>query len=327
MARVVVSIVTYNGGDFIEPCLRSIFAQTFTDLDIVVLDNASKDSTREIVARLTPEVRLLAQATNLGFAGGHNEVIRSTRSEYVLIVNQDLVLDPQYIERSVAFLDASESASSVTGKIWKVSDLTQTSASDRVDTCGIGIKRNHYAGPYGSKAFPARISETHEVFGASGTIALYRRAALEDVAFSYREKSEYFDEDFFMYKEDVDLAYRLRWRGWRAYSVAGAHGWHIGSTQHELLQRQNPRINYWSYRNHWYLLIKNVSCGVLTRCIARIAWYEWGKLVYNIWCDRHALASLGEVVRNLQRMHAKRHTILSRRTISDRQMIAFLDSQ
>ncbi len=325
MSSVVISLVTYNGERHIQRCLEGIRSQTRVDVSLCVLDNASSDATVAAVRASAPDCRLEISPTNLGFAAGHNRILQECQAaDYVLVLNQDIFLLPDYIEHCAAYLDAHPNCASVTGCLHKVSDLTQTTAAARVDTCGLCIRANHYIGALGgSKAFPTIPDAPREIFGAPGAAALYRRSALEDVAYVRDGKPEFFDEDFFMYKEDCDLAYRLAWRGWHAAAVPEARGFHVGSTHAALLSRPSARINLWSYRNHALLLFKNVSPGIFRACWYRILWYEFGKAVYSVFREPgNFFAALAGLFRLRRSVSEKRRAIMAGRRITDAEMIS-----
>lgn len=318
--KLVISLVVYNGEKYLKECLQSIKNQTFHDFELVVLDNNSQDSSCSIIEDIFPGARLIRSGVNLGFAKGHNTIIRTTHSEYVLCVNQDQTIAKNYCEKLILFLDSHLETGSATGKIWKVSSLTQKEKPTTLYSCGIVLKKNHYAGNIDSLRFTKLAEKTGEIFGVAGTSPMYRRKALEDIA----SDDEYFDEDFFMYREDIDLAYRLRWRGWKAYFVSDVCAYHIGSTESELLKRKNKFINYTSYRNNFFLLYKNVSVGLFRKCFFRIVWFEWGKFVYTFFCETKNLMGLREFRKMLPEMRKKRNWIMSHRKITDDEMYHLL---
>lgn len=324
MKKLIISVVVYNGEAYLAECLQSIKNQTFQDFECVVFDNNSQDTSCELVKKIYPEARLSENKENFGFSKAHNSVIRQTQSEYILLVNQDASLAPDYCEKLISFLDTHSDVGSVTGKIWRVASLTHELKSSTLDTCGIVIKRNHYAGNINSLRFTKFAEKTQEIFGVAGTLPLYRRQALEDCALEISGRKEYFDEDFFMYKEDTDLAYRLRWQGWKAFFVSDAHGWHVGSSDPNLLNRKNAFINYLSYRNNFSLLIKNVSQKIFFKCFFRIIWFEWGKFVYTFFCEPQNLKVFFECKKMLSIMKLKRAAIMKKRKITDEEMYKLL---
>jgi len=202
MVKVAVNIVTFNSADDIAACLESLKSQTFRDFRIHVLDNASRDSTLEKLAGV--DLDIVRSPVNTGFAKAHNDLIRAYPAEYVLILNPDAILKPEFLERLVAALELRPDAASATGKLLRFDGKT-------LDSTGIIMLRSQRHLDRGADQ-PDRgeFDKPEDVFGPSGAAALYRLKALEDVAIG----GQYFDEDFFAYREDADLAWRCRLMGW-----------------------------------------------------------------------------------------------------------------
>ena len=231
MARVLVSLVTHNESRDTERLLPTLFAQTFRDFELVAVDNRSEDGTRASLAaakKLAPvPMEIVASRENLGFTGGHNVGIGKAverGAEWVLVLNADVILAPDYLETLLAdaLRPGREWVGALTGKILRADgpDLVPTHV---VDTAGIRMTRSGRHFDVGAgEPDTGRWDRPAEVFGVSGCVALYRVAALEDVKIA----TGYFDDDFFVYREDVDLAWRLRGRGWTARCVPAALAWH-----------------------------------------------------------------------------------------------------
>lgn len=323
--KLTVSLVTFNGANMLPHCLQSIHAQTFQDFELVIFDNHSTDATRSVIASIYPEAKLISSEKNNGFAVGHNTVIAQSTSSYICVLNQDVVLDPKYFFYCIQRLDESPELGSIQGKILRVKELTRTPYSDTIDTCGIAIHPFfHHFFSLGENAPEGTYNTEKRIFGAVGTAPVYRRQALEDCAISLDGKTEYFDEDFFMYKEDVDLAYRLCWRGWRALYVPSARAYHIRTAKSAslLLGRTRPeKVNKWSYRNHFFVLIKNMSTRMCMRYAVGVVLYELSKIVYHGFrAPRTLISALKDVLRMRNRMMEKRKIIFSKRKITDAEM-------
>ncbi len=327
------------------------------DWDLVVIDNGSTDGT---VALLERELRELSQfrtkmrkelryefvrnAENCGFAGGHNQAMRVTSEElrvksppdYVQLLNQDTVLAPDYLEQLIAFMDRTPQCGAAQGALlrWDFSKVTAGKGdgrTDLVDTLGLRVLRNR-------RVVEARTGEQLatrnsqlatpiEVFGVSGALPMYRMAALQDVALqksevrSQKSEVEIFDEDFFSYKEDVDLAFRLRSRGWRAFIVPHACAWHDRTTAGpreltdaaavDLRRSKSHLVRYHSYKNHLFVLLKNEHLANLVRHWPWIGWYELRKLAYVLIRERDTLRALREVCTRFPIMRAKRRAIMA----------------
>lgn len=315
--KVSINLVTWNGKKYLPHCLDSIAKQTFRDFSLFILDNGSTDGTVEYLKNsLLPvtNCRLEFNEENIGFAAGHNQAIRATEGDYVLMLNQDIILEPNFLEEIIKFLDNKEVAA-VTGKLlyW---DFANNQKTDLIDSVGIKIFKNHRAIELGAGEMDLEEwSAPREVFGISGAAPVYRRSALSEVAIN----GEIFDEDFFSYKEDLDLAYRLRLAGFKAWLIPTARGYHdrsarsVAKTDSAVVKARKSKssfVNYHSYKNHLFFLLKDVPAGVWWRYGYLIKWYEFKKFIYLLIFETRTLGSLGEFFKKFSRMWKKRKWIM-----------------
>ncbi len=308
MTKLVVSLVTYNSTQHLPGCLASLANQTFRDFELYCRDNNSSDGSAEVVRAAYPSAHIVQSATNDGFSRGHNATIRETDSEYLCILNHDLILDVNYFQECVSFLDAHPQVASVSGLLARMHPLTVKGKSDMIDSSGIAFgKTGRAVNLYAGKPL-SLVSQPLRVLGVAATAAIYRRTALADIAID----GEIFDEDFFMYKEDIDCALRLKLRGWEAYTLPRTRARHVRSTDPRMLVRPSPFINRLSYRNHWFVLIKNVPRVHYLRYGLLIALFELAKFFYFLVAERSTLHVLGDVWRLRKKMFAKRALIMSR---------------
>ncbi len=311
MNKLVISLVTYNGAPYMRSCLESIEAQTFTDYELIVGDNASSDTTVDLIRQFYPNTQCMLKEENTGFAAGHNSIVQSSHSEYVCVLNQDCVLDSNYLQECVGYLDSHPDVASVTGLLIRVPSLTDKGPCDTVDAYGLHMTAWAHVKNYRENTPVKDIHESEEVVGVPATAAVYRRAALDDIV---DQQGDFFDEDFFMYKEDVDLALRLRLRGWRAYALNTTRGYHIRTTHPALFSRPSQRINEWSYRNQFYILIKDITTKQWIRNGVLISTYEVIKFFYLLLFETSTLKVLANVWHNRKKMFAKRAIIMKRKS-------------
>jgi GT2 family glycosyltransferase len=246
MAIVDVSIVTWNSARVISALLDSLQKQSLMPAHIFIVDNASIDNTREICNRY-PETTFILQKTNIGFAAGHNVAIKKSTADFTLVVNPDVVLDPKYIEALFNYANVKPKCASFVGTVFK------NSPENLVDTTGLQIKTWRI-----TRERTAKDLQPHEVFGISGAVAFYRKTALEDI----KVNEQYFNELYFAYKEDVELAWRLRWAGWSAAYVPAAQAQHSRTISlHTALTKRGVRQRELSYRNHLllYASVENIQ--------------------------------------------------------------------
>ena len=210
--RLTVIIPTWNGARLLERCLRSLDRQRVT-CPILVVDNGSTDSTREMLESRFPEVEVLALEENQGFARAVNRGILRCSSEYVALLNNDTEVDPGWTRAGVAAFEANPCYWFLASRMvdFRRRDLVD-SAGDGYDRTGMPFKRGR-----GEPCW--RYRRSRPVLGASAGAAFYRRELFDRVGL--------FDESYYMYLEDVDLSLRAQFSGHRCLYVAEAVVYHI----------------------------------------------------------------------------------------------------
>ena len=326
MPRVVVSLVTHDESRDTERLLPTLFAQTFRDFALVAIDNRSEDGTRAALAaaqEVAPvPMELVASRENLGFAGGHNVGIAKAidrGAEWVLVLNADVVLAPDYLERLLADADrpGREWVGAMTGKILRA-DGPELEPTTVIDTVGIRMTRGGRHLDVGAgEPDGGRWDRPAEVFGVSGCVALYRAAALADAKIS----TGFFDDDFFVYREDVDLAWRLRGRGWTARCVPSAVAWHRRRNLPERRREMSAVANLHSVKNRFLLRINNAGPDHLRATFPLTFARDVVVVGACVFRERTSLEALRWLARNRERLLAKRREVLDRRTVSDRALL------
>ena len=250
--KITVSalVVNYSRADLLEQCLRSVL-HALTPLDgpteLVVVDNGSTDHSLSMVRSEFPDARVVPLAENRGFAGGANAGIQSARGEWILLLNNDATIEPSAIAAMISAAETQENVGSVAAlMLFADRPDTVNSAGIAVDRLGVAVDRL-----VGSPRALAG-SKVVEVFGASGGAALYRRAMLK--------KLGGFDESFFAFLEDVDLAWRARMEGWRAVLAPSAVVLHHHSAT---ARHRSDFKNYFVGRNRVRLLAKNADRSLI----------------------------------------------------------------
>lgn len=342
MARLIVQLVTWNGARYIPYLFQSLKEQTFADWELTVLDNASDDETAPLIVKELTNFpkphRLIKNTSNTGFAAGHNRLFRAEASDYFLLLNQDMYLGADCFSKIVAFLDAHPAAAAATPRLmkWEFSALAecglQASFSVYIDALGIKVFRNRRAIEQFTKQAWIIVKKTIptgvlEVFGVSGALPFFRRSAVAEVAFS---DGTMFDETYHSYKEDLDLAWRLRARGFRAYVILDAIAYHDRSgagpkESDDLSAAINKRhqaswVKYHSYKNHLRTFYKNEYWQNLLLDFPWIVWYELKKFCFFLLFDRGILKGLGEIWQTRKDLIDKRLQIKKLRKAGWREM-------
>jgi GT2 family glycosyltransferase len=308
LASVIVP--SLNGAHLLPDCLDSLSHQTYARLEVIVADGASTDATADILARGYPAVRLLRLRRNLGFAGNVNAGLRAARGEVLCLLNNDAQADSNWVAACVDALALHSEAGSVASKVLSADGRTINSAGDLV--CRDGSARQRGNGCPDGHSWDA----PSDVFGASGGAAVYRRAMLADVGL--------FDEAFFMYLEDVDLAFRAQLRGWSCYYEPAARARHIGGAS-----GGGSLESFYNGRNLIRLIVKDVPDRLLPGMLPGILRYQARRAggALGAWPGAAARATLrGQIVglAELPRHLSDRRAIQRRRRVSDAAIFARL---
>ncbi len=309
MPKVSAIILPFRKTQIIKPVFDAIFAQTHPDLEVIAVLNDSTDGTKEILKSQYPNVKIIEPGHNLFFAAGVNLGIENSTGEFIQIVNDDLILEPNYItELLKAFLDPQ--VASASGKILRY-DFTNNQKTKIIDTVGITLNKSGRARDLGQlEEDRGQFDQQTDVFGVSGAGPMYRKSALEKIKF----RNEYFDEDFVMYWEDVDLAWRLANDGFASRYVPTAvayHGRTAGQSEGGYLhllnfikhhQKLNKQVLRWNYKNHILMFIKNAPNIFHPAFILR----EIAMLGYIIIFETSTLKVLPELFQQLPKILKKR---------------------
>ena len=261
--EVSVIIVNYNGERFLKECLDSLRAQIYTDFEVILVDNHSSDRSIEIVGQTYPEITLIQNSTNDGFARGTNDGIRASRGRFILTLNNDTRLDPNFIDEILRPMAHEERVGICASKMLY--------PDGRINSTGTCISRSGAAWDRGmSEPDHGQYNQPGEVFGACAGAALYRKEMLDEIGL--------FDEDFFMYLEDVDLSFRARHAGWRCMFVPDAvayhhHGGTSGVGSDTAVYYGNRNIVWVAFKNFPRKLLLSSLPWVIGRTIGTIGYY------------------------------------------------------
>jgi GT2 family glycosyltransferase len=247
-----VVIPNWNGAQHLPVCLDALRAQTYPDLEVLVVDNASTDGSQALLAGQYPEVRLLTLPRNLGLTGANNAGFRAARGEILVSLNNDTEAGPRFVEALVEALLAHPEAGMAASKML-LFDRRDTihSAGDGYGLDGIPFNRGVWQRDEG------QFDEPGWIFGGCGGAVAYRRAMLDEIGA--------FDETFFMYCEDVDLNWRAQLAGWRCWYTPAAVVYHKLSAT-----GGGPIASFYTGRNTLWVIAKNYPRSLLRRHWRRI---------------------------------------------------------
>ena len=312
--RVSVTIVTYNSGRFIKRCLESVLAQRYADKEIIVVDNASTDGTVDILEQFEDRCRIIYNDENIGFAGAQNQAIRASNGDWVLTLNPDVLLLPNFIQALVDAGQFDARIGSVCGKLLTILASFDLPEKPLVDSTGIYFTPMLRHLDRGSQEVDKGHYLNHEyVFGATAAAALYRRAMIDDIAIG----EEFFDPDFFVYREDADVAWRAQLMGWRCIYTPHARGYHVRNVLPGNRRALPPVINMHSVKNRFLMRIKNMTADLYFRNWFSITGRDLVVLGCCLVREQSSLKAFLYVTRNWKRVMAKRREIMSRKRVND----------
>jgi GT2 family glycosyltransferase len=257
---VSIIIVNCNGRGFLQGCLESIFNQSCSDFEIIFIDNGSTDDSVQYVKEKFPDVIIIENRENLGFARANNQGIAIAKGKYIALLNNDTVVDREWIK---SLLAKAESSSEKVG-MWagKILSMQEPGKIDSVG--GLMISPDGIAKGRGRlEEDVGQYDNDDEVFIPSACAALFKKEMLDEIGL--------FDEDFFAYCEDTDIGLRARLAGWRTVSVPKAVVYHYysGTTG-----KYTSMKAYLVERNHVWLAVKNFP-------LSRLLFFPF----YTIWRD------------------------------------------
>jgi GT2 family glycosyltransferase len=305
---VSVVVVTHDSAADLPLSLPSAVAQRGVSVEILVVDNDSSDTSRDVALLYAPNVRVLALPENVGFAGAMNAGIEATSGRYVLSLNPDCRLAPDFAATLVRRMDARRDAGSASGRIFRAAgdDLAPTT---RLDSTGIVFRSSGRHFDRGSdEEAEGLYLEEEEVAGTTAAAGFYRREALD----SGKISTGYFDSDFFLYREDADLALRLSKLGWKCLYVPGAVAWHRRRSLPERRDRMSTAANLHSVKNRFLLRINNQSARELVRTLGPTLVRDLVVVGACLTVERSSLPAFSWLWKNRRRLWAKRREIRNR---------------
>ncbi len=321
---------------------------------------------REEVARkaehnaIKPRIIYIKNKNNNGFGKPHNQAIRIAKGEFILLLNSDAILKSDYIENSLKPFDDPK-VGAVQGKLLRYNfdkgELCKDKNNSKlniIDTTGLAMFKNRRIVCIGQgQADEGQFEKEKEIFGADGAAPIYRKEALEDIKLLKLEtgnwklkkkqnkkfpisnfqfpKYEYFDEDFFMYKEDVDLAWRLRLAGWKTIYTPKAvayHGRGSGDSMAEsyidiIKERRkiNKRAKYFSFKHQRLMQIKDDFPSLLfTKHFFSFIIKEVGAWIYMAVFERFTFSVLKDLYRDIPIFLEKRKIVMAKKRVGAKEM-------
>jgi GT2 family glycosyltransferase len=213
---VSIVVVTTGAKDYLWRCLDSLKAQSYPNREVIVIDNSLNPEFSSRIRGYCASLQLYSCARNLFYSAALNKGLELSQGDFILCLNDDVVLDKEFIRESLPGFFLKEGVGMVSGRILRPDGLT-------LDSAGLFLSIWRTAGERGYGRLAAGRFEKNEfIFGVNGAAAFYRRKMLEDV----KDGRDYFDPDLRIFYEDLDLAWRAQKRGWQAYYLPRALAYH-----------------------------------------------------------------------------------------------------
>jgi GT2 family glycosyltransferase len=299
---ISVVIVNWNGREFLLECLEGLRRQVYRDFSVILVDNGSQDGSAAFVSEHYPEVSVMALQDNRGFAAANNIALHTVDAEFVALLNNDAVPEPLWLKSLVEALEEHPQAGLAASNMLLYGRRGVIDrAADGYTRAGAALLRGR-----GLSADCHRVREW--VFGACGAAALYRMAMLRDIGF--------FDEDFFLLYEDVDLSFRAQLKGYKCLYVPEALVYHRSSSS---IVHDSSLSVYYGQRNLEWVYIQNMPTRLLLRTIFSHILYDIAALSYFVVSGRGKdfFRAKKDALRGLKRALKKRERIQSGKVVDD----------
>jgi len=318
MTKLTVQLLIFNNEEkkYLPFLFESLSKQTFQDFEFLIIDNSNGGEILQDAEKYAKQAKIqysvIDMEGNVGYARAHNEAFRRAKGEFVLVVNPDMVLESNVIEHMLQFMDEQKDVASLAPRLmqWdfsKVKNDSKEGFSNKIDAIGVRLMRNRRALDWLSgllweeNAKDAAVKKIYdkkilEVFGVSGAFALFRKSAIEKV---YLPGKNLYDPTYHSYKEDLDLAYRLRNAGFTSYVLLDSVAYHDRSASVpqkmgawaavKNKKRQSYYVRFHSYKNHLRTLYKNEYWQNCLKDLPYITLFELKKFIYLLFFDKKVL--------------------------------------
>ncbi len=305
---VSIVILNFNGKKFIKDCLDTVLAQDYQNSQVIVIDNFSSDESPKMIEEYLPKIEMVNNSSNLGFARAMNVGIEKSRGDFILTLNVDVTLEPDFLSQAVSSITEDDRIGSVSGKIYRMERTDPLT----IDSTGHIIFKNRLFTDRGEGLLDTgQFDKKEEIFGPCAGAALYRRSMLEDV----KVDGEYFDSDFFMFLEDTDLSWRGQLRGWKSLYTPDAVAYHFRGG---IAVRKTKLVEMHNYKNRYFMLIKNDSFSSIIKSLPHFIVTDTLKGGALLFRSPAALTGWVDIIKKFPKMMKKRRIIQGGRTISQK---------
>lgn len=320
---ISIILLNWNSKRFLTGCIQSIRAQTYPHHELLIIDDQSTDGSAAFLQQHFPEYPLIQNTRKLGYCGGANLGIQHTNGEFVLLINADIILAPDFLARLLETIEREPHIGIATGKLLRFDRRT-------LDSTGQFLRRNltPLERGYGEPDI-GQYEQPEEIFSSCGGLVLYRRVMLDDLQID----GEVFDEAYFAYYEDLDIGWRAQVQGWRALYIPTAIAYHyrggglaashpqatwieqLPFVPNVSLFQKPPAIQQHVIKNRYLTLIKNASIRELWHGMPAILKFEFMLWGYILLARPQLITVVGDLLRLLPEALRKRKIIQAKRKV------------
>jgi GT2 family glycosyltransferase len=308
---VSIVIVCFNSAAYLPRCLEALSAQTFTDFEVIVIDNASPEGELGPLDDVWPDlsIRCRRLPTNVGFAAGNNLGAQLARAPWLALLNPDALPEPGWLETLLLAAESRPNAFFASRQIQADHPMLLDGDGDIYFVSGLAQRRNFNV-PYYPPGPP------QEVFSACAAAALYPKQQFLEAGG--------FDEDYFAYQEDVDLGFRLRLRGLHCYLIPSAVVYHLGGSSSG---RRSALATYYGHRNLVWTYVKDMpSPWILLYLPLHIVWSVVAIIYFLLRGQGRAiLRAKIDASRALWAVLAKRRLVQAGRRVAPNEVLRFMN--
>jgi len=284
--KISLIILSWNTKNLLRNCLKSVISQSklsLSEMEIIVVDNASTDGSQEMVSKEFPEVKLIKNKQNLGYAKGNNLGVRAASADFLMILNSDTLIKPGSIEKLIDFLEASPGLSIVGPRLLNSDGTPQANCGRFPDlwVSAVMLFKEHFGGSRLVRYSPSVSGEVDWLMGAA---FLARKKVFEKIGG--------FDEKIFMYMEEVEWFYRAKQAGFKAYFLKEAEIVHLGRGS-STTGRKEPILNIYKGLIYFFRKHKSLPELIILRVMLKLkAGMAW--LVGKVRQDQYLINTYGE---------------------------------
>ncbi len=337
--KITIGLVLHGINPHLKVSLQSLVEQDYPNCEFLVRDQSPKGEAYDFIKKELPNLYdqiQIEKGENLWHSGGHNKLINKMTGEYYLCCSNDMWYPPHFITAMMKEFSKPEfkKVGSATCKlmVWDFKEYRtehiDASHTFIIDSCGLGIKKNHYFYDVGQgEEDRHQYDHKKHIFGASGALAIYRKQALDDIAYQTPDSKlqtpnskEYFDK-LIHYKNDVDLAYRLQWAGWPCLFIPEVKVYHDRLTSNKakspslfvrILRGRKGKMKWVkesSFFGHQATLVKNFSDQFSLWVRLRTTAHQWGRLLFTAVFEPYVLKQLHKLKKHEKELIDKRAAV------------------